>query len=149
MSSDGNIVRGALKIDELPEGACFESFEALLKSLPKWLTVEVPRSVTNVIVGATQPNDDQRDFLWVRRGNDGGFKGIYVYALGEWRQVAPAPQQVYWMYGDSRDLPDGFILVDAANPNFTSAAVQFIQTQFVRDPTNTYWMYFATTFAGF
>lgn len=149
MPLSGDVIKGALVITDLPDGQCFESFEALLRALPTFLGIQLPTSITNVIISNIQPSDDQRNSLWIRQSNDGGVLGIYVFAAGAWRQLTPVPQGVFWMYGNSTQVPTGYILVDDDNPHFTSLEVDAIQLQFVRDPTDSFFTYFAVTFEGF
>lgn len=143
-----DVVEGSLKLRGLPDVACFTSFIEFLRAIPDYYGVEIPNSITNVVVSNIEPLDTQRDYIWFRRSNGGTFLGIYVYASGSWKQVAPAPQQVFWMYGDSRNVPDGYILVDNNNPNFTAGEVTALQAKYISDPSSTYFVYFATTYEG-
>lgn len=143
-----DVVEGSLKIKGLPDLACFTSMLDFLKALPTYYGIEIPNSITNVIVSNVEPLDTQRDFIWFRRSNSGSFLGIYLYASGSWKQAFPAPQQIFWMYGDSRDVPDGYLLVGPDNPNFTAGEVTAYEAKYIADPTNTYYVYFATTFEG-
>lgn len=150
MSADGNLtVNGALKINNLPDLACFQSFEDLLKALPTFLTVEVPSTITNVIISNVQPQDNQRDAIWFRRSNSGEFIGIYLYSSGTWRLVFPSPNALIRMYGDSRDVPEGYILADETNPNLTANQASFIKSSWLKDPTDTWYVIFDVTWVGF
>jgi len=150
MPENTNItVRGSLKIDNLPDLACFDSFEELLKAIPNFYSVEVPRSITNVTVSNIEPDDTQRNNLWVRQDDAGGFIGLFVFAAGNWQQVSPIPNGIFRMFGDSRDIPPGFLLADASNPNLTGAiAVDLIAT-WTLDPSSTFYINFHVTFEGF
>ena len=110
MSESNDVIRGVLKIDNLPDTECFTSWSDFLKRLPYLLSVELPASVTNVNVGSSQPTDDERDNLWVRKDNSGSFLGLFIYAQGSWRQIFPAQNSPILMLGDSRVIPSGYTL---------------------------------------
>ena len=116
MSTLGDVVRGAVKIDNFPEGCCFTSFADMIKSLPQWLTVEIPNDITNVVVSITPPTEAQRDSVWFKVGAGGTFVGIYIFATGQWRQIYPHPAQLIRVYGDSRTYA-------TSNPGYRVAEV--------------------------
>lgn len=150
MQSNNDItVKGAIKIEGLLETACFTSFDDFARRYPQFLTIQLPATITNVIVSNVQPLDSQKDYIWFRRNNSGGFVGAYVFSQGFWRQVFPVPQGIFKLYGDSRDIPAGYILADNTNPNITTAMYNFLKTQWLRDPLDLYWMIFEVTYAGF
>lgn len=142
-------VKGAIKLEGLLESKCFSSWQELIKALPDMLSVEIPGSITNVIVGNTQPKDDQRDYLWVRKDNSGSFIGLYVYSAGKWQQVVPAPGQVTWAFGDSREVPAGYALVQPGNSHFSDSEAATIMQQYIKHSSGAYYTYFALTFEGF
>jgi len=148
MRANQNIIKVPLKINGLPDLACFESFEAFLQSLPEFLVGEISGSVTNVVISNQQPGEDERDKIWFRLTNSGTFIGVYVFSEGVWVQLFPPPNQVVWMYGDSRNIPQGYRIVDATNPNFTASAASIIMGQYIYDSSNTFFVYFAVTFEG-
>lgn len=144
-------VRGAIKIENLPDLSCFKSFKDFVQALPSFLALEIPVNITNVIVSNIQPTDSQRDSVWFRFSNSGTFVGIYVFSGGAWRQIVrvPAPNvEVIWTYGDSREIDEQFLIVDQDNPHFTASDATQIMTQYIQDPTNTYYTYFAVTYEG-
>lgn len=148
-------VKGAIKINDLPDLGCFTSFEELLKALPTFLTVEIPSTITNVIVSNVQPLDDQRDALWVRRNNAGSFVGLYIYASGTWRQIYPVGGgntgtfQLFRVKGDSRTIPEGYLLADEDNPHLTANEASWVKTQWLHNPTQEYYVIFDITYEGF
>lgn len=144
----GDVILGSLKATGLLDVQYFQSIQDLLSKLPSVFVVEMPAIVGGATVGNTQPGDDARDRPWYRFDNAGNFIGIYVYALGNWRQVAPAPNQLIRMIGDSRAVPEGYQLADAANPKTASVAAS-LQAQWIKDPTATYWVVFDVTFDGY
>lgn len=151
MSNILDVVRANIVVVGLPETFCFETFRDLLLALPQFLSVEVPNSVTNVIVSPSQPLDSQTTSVWCRTNNAGGFEGIYVFANGEWVPIYPAPGQIFWLAGDSDNPPDGFTLVDLSN----AQAVALLTAPVVTTLTGLYlpagpgpWTYYAATWSG-
>jgi len=135
-------LRDAIKILGLPDTTCFESFEQLLQVLTDYMVLEIPTSITNVVVGNTQPGDTQRDAVWFRMSNGGQFIGIYLYSEGTWTQFFPVPGQVYKIAGgDSRDVPRGFILASNSS-NLTAAEKAKLEEEWLFDPTNVYYTIF-------
>lgn len=107
-----DVIRGAIKIDNFLQDKCFTSWKDFVLALPQMLTVEVPTSVTNVTVGTVQPGDDEKDNLWIRRDNSGSFLGMYIFAAGSWKQIFPVPNEIFYVYGDSRQPPPGYSFVE-------------------------------------
>lgn len=110
MATQSSII-GALKVIGNPEGECatYQSFSELLAAIAQSLGVEIPnQSFSNVIISNVQPGSVDRDKIWWRMSNSGTFVGVYVFSNSTWVQVLPAPQQVFWLYGDSANPPDGF-----------------------------------------
>lgn len=126
-ATDNDIILGALKLVGKVDCTCFTSIPDFLKAFPKLFAVEVPASITNVIVSVNQPDDSQRDSVWFRINAAGVFVGIFIYASGDWQQIWPTPQGVFKMYGDSRSISPGYALVDSNNPHFTAAQVTAMQ----------------------
>lgn len=149
MPSNPDSVLAPLKLQGLPDLACFKCFEDLLQALPSYLFAEIPITITNIVFSSTQPLDTQRDYIWFRRDNSGGFLGIYLYVGGQWQQIYPTPNGIFRMYGDSRDIPPGYLLADADNPNLTAAMATHLETQWLLDPTLTYYVIFDVTYEGF
>lgn len=149
MPTNPNVIAGALKLLSLPDLACFTSFGELLQALPDYLGIEIPNTITNVVISNIEPNDSQRSFLWVRYNAAGGFIGFYLYTGGAWTQVFPAPNEIILMYGDSRSIPPGYQLADSSNPHITVPMETALQTLWVLDPTTTYYIQFHVTFEGF
>lgn len=132
----------------LPQDFCFENVQQLIQGISQYFKAVIPDSITNVIVSNSQPTSTERDSMWVRLSASGTIMGIYFYTGITWKQVLPAPNEVIWMYGDSADVPEGFILVDGSNPNFTAPEVAYLQGMFYPAGPGP-WTYFAVTFAGF
>ena len=130
MTLPQTVIKGAIKVQGVPESACFDTFAQLLDSLGKYLTVEIATSaVSNVIISNVQPSALDKDKIWFRRSNSGSFVGIYVYTGTKWIQVLPAPQQVFWLYGDSSNPPDGFAFIQNGDGTFTAAEYAILISQ--------------------
>lgn len=114
MLESDDSVQGELKITNLPDLACFESFEELLLALPTYLRVYVPVSITNVVIGNTEPDDTQRNFLWIKRNNAGNVVGFYLFSNGAWNQFIPTPGEITTVVGASNAPPVGYITTDDA-----------------------------------
>jgi len=125
MSNSSDVVRGAIVIDNFPEGCCYKSFEEFIKALPSWLAVQIPPNISNVTIGANQPSEAERGNLWVKVGSGSIFAGLYLFTGGSWTQIYPIPNQIFRVYGDSRTPPDGFSLADSF---VTSAAATWMRS---------------------
>lgn len=148
MSQQSTTVAVPVQSLGIPQNACFTNFQELLSLLQQYLVVQVPRSISNVIISNTQPTSAERNSLWVRENNGGQFIGIYVYDGTTWRQVLPTPNGIFKMYGDSRSIPEGFLLADASNPHISADMAMALELGWVRDNTDTYWEMFDVTFEG-
>lgn len=102
-------IKGAIKVNGVPAAACFNNFAELLNSLGTYLTVEIPnQTFSNVVISVSQPGQADRDKIWWRISNSGSFVGLYFFSNGNWEQVIPAPQQIFWLYGSSDNPPAGY-----------------------------------------
>lgn len=154
MSSKTDVVQGALKLKGLLEEYCIKSAAELVKAIPDLFTVEIPASVTNVVISSQQPGDDQRQSLWVRQNTNGGFIGIYVYSAGNWQVIFPLPTQLVKVYGKSTDattFPKGYILAtDSVNLNTSQKNyLKSFWHWYNDDPTSGYYDIFEVIFTGF
>jgi hypothetical protein len=144
-----NIVTVPVKFTGLVDGLCFTNLPEFIKTLQENLVAEVPTNITNVHIGVTQPSSTERSDLWVQVNTAGKYVCQRMFDGSQWQQIPPTTTTVYWKYGDSTVMEPGFILVDANNPHFTTAAVTAIQAQFYPSGGSGPWVYFATTFEGF
>lgn len=121
MTLPQTVIKGAVKVQDVPQAACYDTFAQLLQDLGSYLTVEIPASsISNVVIGSQQPNVSDKGKLWVRLSNSGSFLGLYTYSGSTWNQVpAGAPGQVYWLIGDSANPPAGFQFIDNGDGTFT------------------------------
>lgn len=138
-----------IRITGLTDTLCFQNIQELLTFLQTNAFAEVPDDVTNVHVSNVQPTSTNKSDMWVRLSSSGTFVGIYMYNGTTWKQVLPIPQGIFWMYGDSDDIPAGFMLVDGSNPHFTAPEVTHIQLTFYPTPGTPPYTYFAVTWEGF
>lgn len=144
-----DVVRGALKVDNLPDRACFTSFEELLQALPTFLSVEVPTSVSGTLVSREPPSEDDRDKIWYRRNSSGAFVGTYAFQNGQWRPLYQfAPGQIIWMYGNSARVPEGFVLIQEGDTMLLSSVVNALKSTYISDGAGGY-SYFAVRYVGF
>lgn len=137
-----------VKVDvlEFPEGKCAN----VVNDIAKYLGVVIPANITNIFLGSSSPTEDDRDKLWVKRDVNGRVDGLYVYTVGAWRPLYNfAPGQVIWIIGDSRKVPEGFKIIDVNNGLVTSSVRDRVESQYIKDSTNTYYIYYATLFVGF
>lgn len=142
-----NVITGAVKSKNLPNTACFTNFTELLQSLEQYLTVEIPTdSISGVVVSVEQPS--RTDVLWIRRDPSGVIIGGYVYSSGKWVALFPPPNQIFWMYGDSRTPPPGYAVITQGDGTFSTAQFAQFVTQYIADPSGTYFVYYATKFIG-
>ena len=148
-TGDTDVIAGALKIVGNIDCLCFEDFGSFIKAIPSLFNIEIPSSITNVIVAVDRPDDDQHDSIWFRRSASGSFIGIYVYATGDWRQIFPSPKSIIKMYGDSRAVPAGYALIDAANSHFTAGQVAAIQSSWLPSSDGLAYAVFDVTYEGF
>lgn len=148
MQPETDVIRGVVRIDNLPDGCCFTSWQDFLRQLPSLLSIELP-TLGKLVVSAVQPGEDYKDYVWVRVDASGSFLGVYMFSAGVWQQVLPAPGQLVRLVGDSRSVPAGYLLADASNPHFTALTAAALEHQWIKDPTGLYYVVFDVTYEGF
>lgn len=150
MSAPVNVtITGAVKVKNVPERACFNTWVDFVKSLEQYLSVEVPASISNVIIGTQNPSDSDKEKLWFRRATNGQFIGIYAFQDGAWRPFYfQPPGQVTWMYGNSNSIPEGFRLVTNPDPALPLEVAQALTAQYVPLSSGGF-QYFAVIYVGF
>lgn len=148
MSKESNIVSAPLAIRGDPSTACFTNIGEFIESLPNFLIAQIPTSITNVIISNIQPLDSERNTIWFRLNNAGTFIGIYVFSDGTWIQMFPPPQGVFGMYGDSRDVPKGYVLADEDNAALPPGVGLFLKQSWKLSGSGDYYVYFQATFLG-
>lgn len=136
-------IPNAIKLQGLPDDTCFTTFAELLKALVEFMSLEIPASITNVVVSNVQPLDDQRNAVWFRMSNGGDFIGIYIFSGGTWIQIYPVPGvQFLRIAGDSTLPPAGYVLGNDPSLGLTAAQIAHIEGQWLLDPTLTFWVIF-------
>lgn len=144
-----DVIRGAIKLDGFLEGKCFTSWSEFISELPNMLSVEIPTGITNVTVGNIQPSSSELDHLWIKTDGAGSFIGMFIYTTGSWRQIYPAPNQLFLMYGNSTNIPAGYTLA-SSDPNLTPAEIANLQKIWTIGGTSpTWYSVFHVTYIGF
>lgn len=142
-------VIGELKVAGLPEAVCFTTFEEMINALPQYLQVQVPASVKGVVVSTQEPNEDQRDLLWIRRDPSGNSLGNYTFQKGKWRPAYNfAPGQIIHIYSYNGSVPEGFKKVDSANAALPEVVANGIAASNIKNDLGVD-VYFAVTYVGF
>lgn len=153
MFNSPNVVRGELVVENIPENACFTSFVELLKALPNYLGVEIPDTITNVIVSNIQPSSSQTTSVWFRLSNAGSFLGIYVFSQGAWHNIYPINDgnqfQIETFVSIDGTVPTGWTKVITGNTTLPPAVVTALVARDVLDPTATFAQMFSAYFTGF
>lgn len=129
-----DVIQGAVSVVNLPDVSCFENFSDFVVALAASLAIEIPQSITNVVIGNSEPTSTTTA-LWIRRDNSGTFVGFYVYSSSSWVQIYPVPGELTRIYGSTLALPEGYQRADL-NPNLTAAQITFLQAQWMADPSN-------------
>lgn len=148
MSKESNIVSAPLAVRGDPSTACFTNIGEFIEALPQFLVAQIPTSITNVIISNIQPLDSERNTVWFRLNNAGSFIGIYVFSDGTWIQMFPPPQGLFDMYGDSRDVPKGYVLADENNTALPPGLGLYLKSFWKLAPSTDFYEYFQTTFLG-
>lgn len=153
MFNPANIIAGDLVIKNIPENACYTSFTELLKSLPEYLGVQIPSTITNVIVSNVQPSSSQTTSIWFRYSNSGSFLGIYVFSQGAWHNIYPINSgdqiQIETFYSVDGVTPTGWTKVEAGDPLLPPLVVTGIISRDVLSPDGTVTQLFSAYFSGF
>jgi len=138
MPGTTDVIRGTLKLDNFQEGRVYTDTDAFIKALQDMFAIEIPTTITNVIISAAQPGDDFKEGVWIRKNSAGIFEGVYVFQSGAWTRIVPPlfDNEVILMYGDSRDIPAGFSLADDSNTNLPAGVGAALMTNWVADGGN-------------
>lgn len=150
MPTETDVVEGALKLKGLVDELCATSLAEYTKLLPTLFSVLIPSSISNVVVGVQQPGDDRRDNLWVRLDNSGDFIGLYVYAQGQWRQVSPVDNQLFYVFGNSTiDIPGFTLATDFTGLTTSQKNFLKLQWHWNNDTPGTFYDLFHIVYTGF
>lgn len=149
MRTISDVVRGALKLNGLPDRECFTSWLDFVQALPNLLSVEVPTSASNVIVGNDYPTADDTNKIWYRRDPAGNFIGIYAFQNGQWHPLYNyVANELIWMFGNSAAVPEGFLLVESGDAMIPSNVVNHLVAQYVPILGGGY-SYYAVRYVGY
>jgi len=153
-------VLGGLKPLNIPQNACFNSFAELLAQLPLWYAVEIPASISNVVVSVTEPGTDDHGKLWIRISGTGAFVAQYMFFNGNWKRLYQyAPGEVIWMSGSSSKIGvpgtdlEPFQLITSTGPSSvpsgarTAIRAQYVESDPVTVPES--FSYFAVVYVGY
>lgn len=134
MAKAGDVVVGALKVQGIPDSFCFESMTELLKSLPQFYVIELPKSLSNVVTGSRQPNEDETNKIWNRRTTAGDSRGLWVFSKGKWilAQGTP-PGMVSWWFAADGKAPDGYKKVTTDTSSLPTAVKMQLMTQYIKN----------------
>lgn len=146
---------GQLIINKIPKDLCWGTPTEFVKSLTKILGVNLFTNPGNdfVVVGHSVPAPEDKGRLWVRLSRSGVFQGFYMFVGGSWQRVHNyRSDEVIWMYGDSRIIPEGFQLIDD-DSIVPSDVRDWIVQQYLPDtaastPGAPVYKYFATIYIG-
>lgn len=125
-----------------------------IKRLVEILGVELQNSegADFVVVGHATPTEEDKGRPWFRFAKNGPFQGIYAFQKGKWVRVFNLRNdQVVWMYGDSREIPAGFELIDSVTSGIPADVRTHIVNQYLVDTTissSTVYKYFAVRWRG-
>jgi hypothetical protein len=155
MSVKQDELKGNLDIKKLPADLCYGLPTEFVKKLQDILEPNILVNPGNkfVVVGHATPAPEDKGKLWIRTSRSGIFQGYFFYQDSAWERIHNyRPDEVIWMYGDSRVIPEGFQLIDSSS-NITSDIVDFIVKQYLKDqgassPEVTVYNYFAVRYLG-
>ncbi len=141
-------ITGVVKVKGVPDTACFTTFSDLLRALGQYLTVEFTnQEFTNVVISYPQPSFADRDKIWWRLNANGQFIGLYKFATNDWAQIYPAPQQIFWLYGDSSNPPPGFSF-NTVSTLFTNSQYASLISQAIVGTTPGTFVYYPAVYVG-
>lgn len=148
MFNPEDVMKASLVTQNIPENACFENFRQLLEALPQYLAVQIPASITNVIVSNVQPSSSQTTSIWFRVSNAGGFMGIYVFSQGNWHNIYPINDgnqfQMQTFVSLDGTVPDGWTKVEVGDPLLPGPVVtNLIADNFTSGTATRFWAYFS------
>lgn len=147
-------ISGKPVITKIPENLKWGKPIDFVKALMNMFVVVLPLKGNNdfVVTGSQVPTEDDKSRLWVADQKNGSFLGFFRFIKGQWRRIFNLrADMVIWMVGDSRDIPEGFQLIDGTVSGIDVETQNFIKAQFRIDPTSTtfpIYTYFACRYIG-
>lgn len=144
-----------LVIGRIPPDLCWGKPEEFLKAIEEAMDVILQLNSNNdfVVIGHETPSADDKNRLWVRLARNGSFQGFYLFVDGKWQRVFNRRNdEIIWMFGDSRNIPEGFQLIDGTATGIPTDIQQHIIQQYKinEDVTGiaTVYEYFAVRYLG-
>lgn len=143
------IINGAIKILNLPDIECFTTLAEWAQTLAGNLSIEIDGdNLSGVVVSVDQPSANALDKLWIRRSASGTIIGAFVYSGGKWVQLFPAPMQVFWLYGNSAQIPQGYRMITQGDGTFTTADFTKLIAQAILAPNGVDYVLYPALFVG-
>lgn len=144
-----NTVKGIVKVANIPERASFRTWDEFIRALPNFLTLELPASVSGIVVGNEEPATGDTDKLWLRRVPDGTVLGLYAFQAGNWERLHLAESnEIRWFFGTSLEPPKGWITIEEDDGVLDSATRAAIRALFVPNGSGAF-SYYAARFVGY
>lgn len=143
------LITGAVKIKNLPTDFAITDVISLVKFIEAQAAVQFNASqITNLVISVDAPDATNRNTVWWRLNNAGSFVGLFTYIGSAWVQAFPVPSGVFKIYGNSGNIPTGYVLVSESIPGFTAAMVNKLKEGWQRDPTDSFWIIFDVVYIG-
>lgn len=143
---------GEITLENKPREICWGTPDDFLKLLTQVLSVRFPVNLANefVVVGFQTPSPDDQGRMWARFDASRNWLGWHAFQKGNWRRVYEyRSDEIIWMVGDSRSIPDGFQLVDSGAP-LPTATIEHIKSFYLEtNPGTGAYRYFAVRFLGY
>lgn len=148
-------ISGKLNLLKVPANACFTTVAELLKLIQDSYSVDLSAGVNNdfVVTGHQPPGADDKNRLWVRQQRQGSFAGFYMFIGGAWKRIFNRRNdEIIWMHGDSREIPDGFTLISESTGGLTSDVREHVMQFYLEDTSvsqaSPVYKYFAVRYTG-
>lgn len=151
------LLEGSLIQKEDASDDCWTTVSEFIKKilLPKvGVKFPVKDGEDFVIYGFQTPGEDQKDKLWVSTDRADHFTGYFKFIEGMWRRIYDhSIQDVVWKHGDSRDIEEGFQLIDGTVQSIPVDVQEHIIGFYKIDAVNStplfpVYQYFATIYIG-
>lgn len=145
-----NTVVGGLVVNDLPDRACVNTLKEFIELLPQYLSVDVPASVSNVVIGTNNPGSDDVGKLLLRVSNNGIILGLYAFQGGAWNKINTGPDgEVTWISGDSDNPPPGYVAIVPGSEQLPNAVVTHLVSLSVPKGSGPGYQYYAAVYVGF
>lgn len=142
-----------LEVTQIPDDLCWDTPKEFIGRLTDYL-VGVIDSGSNedfIIVSTQPPGPEYRNKIWAKFSINRNWLGWYGFIKGQWRKLySHDTNDIIWKTGDSRNIEDGFMLIDG-NTNILKESVRDkIISQYVESAVGSgIYNYFAVLFIGY